>query len=190
MFFLQVIRVDFNSLSPYSQLAQFRYTPEDASRSDQEILVQKDDVEVCALWDTAILSTDALFLLSANQTRLFFTDTAHNTTECTLESGCEKRHLPAAAPFDYEGDLAQLTSAQPAHAVHRTITIGKKQEVEEAIRGLALPHRYRRVCYEAFLRRRSATGLCGATILRWRPCHSLWHPPFSRTHTPTGRACS
>ena len=158
MFFLQVIRVDFSSLSPYSQLAQFRYTPEDASRSDQEILMQKDDVEVCALWDTAILSTDALFLLSANQTRLFFTDDAHSTTECTLESGCEKRLLPAAAPFDYEGDLAQLTSAQPAYAVHRTITIGKKQEVEEAIRGLGLTHRYRRVCYEAFLRQAERNG--------------------------------
>lgn len=158
MFFLQVIRVDFSSLSPYSQLAQFRYTPEDASRSDQEILMQKDDVEVCALWDTAILSTDALFLLSANQTRLFFTDDSHSTTECTLESGCEKRLLPAAAPFDYEGDLAQLTSAQPAYAVHRTITIGKKQEVEEAIRGLGLTHRYRRVCYEAFLRQAERNG--------------------------------
>ena len=158
MFFLQVIRVDFSSLSPYSQLAQFRYTSEDASRSDQEILMQKDDVEVCALWDTAILSTDALFLLSANQTRLFFTDDSHSTTECTLESGCEKRLLPAAAPFDYEGDLAQLTSAQPAYAVHRTITIGKKQEVEEAIRGLGLTHRYRRVCYEAFLRQAERNG--------------------------------
>ena len=158
MFFLQVIRVDFSSLSPYSQLAQFRYTPEDASRSDQEILMQKDDVEVCALWDTAILSTDALFLLSANQTRLFFTDDSHSTTECTLESGCEKRLLPAAAPFDYEGDLAQLTSAQPAYAVHHTITIGKKQEVEAAIRGLGLTHRYRRVCYEAFLRQAERNG--------------------------------
>ena len=120
--------------------------------------MQKDDVEVCALWDTAILSTDALFLLSANQTRLFFTDDSHSTTECTLESGCEKRLLPAAAPFDYEGDLAQLTSAQPAYAVHRTITIGKKQEVEEAIRGLGLTHRYRRVCYEAFLRQAERNG--------------------------------
>ena len=158
MFFLQVIRVDFSSLSPYSQLAQFRYTPEDASRSDQEILMQKDDVEVCALWDTAILSTDALFLLGTNQTRLFFTDDAHSTTECTLESGCEKRPLPTAAPFDYEGDLAQLTSAQPAYPVHRTITIGKKQEVEAAIRGLGLTHRYRRVCYEAFLRQAERNG--------------------------------
>lgn len=120
--------------------------------------MQKDDVEVCALWDTAILSTDALFLLSANQTRLFFTDDSHSTTECTLESGCEKRLLPAAAPFDYEGDLAQLTSAQPAYAVHHTITIGKKQEVEEAIRGLGLTHRYRRVCYEAFLRQAERNG--------------------------------
>ena len=120
--------------------------------------MQKDDVEVCALWDTTILSTDALFLLSANQTRLFFTDDAHSTTECTLESGCEKRLLPAAAPFDYEGDLAQLTSAQPAYAVHHTITIGKKQEVEAAIRGLGLTHRYRRVCYEAFLRQAERNG--------------------------------
>ena len=62
-----MIRADLSALSPYAQLAQFRYTPDSAALSDQAVLRHAEDAEVCALWDAALQAQEAVLLDWQNQ---------------------------------------------------------------------------------------------------------------------------
>ncbi len=165
-----MIRADLSALSPYAQLAQFRYTPDSAALSDQAVLRHAEDAEVCALWDAALQAQEAVLLLSPDASALFFR-ASDATARCTLEGGCLPGSLPPAPPDAYEGTLQQLTSTTATETVLTTLRVGTKEAVEEAVRRLPLNKHYRRLCFEGFTELAATRGfiLTNETVTRTIP---------------------
>ena len=165
-----MIRADLSVLSPYAQLAQFRYTPDSAALSDQAVLRHAEDAEVCALWDAALQAQEAVLLLSPDASALFFR-ASDATARCTLEGGCLPGSLPPAPPDAYEGTLQQLTSTTTTETVLTTLRVGTKEAVEEAVRRLPLNKHYRRLCFEGFTELAATRGfiLTNETVTRTIP---------------------